>query len=59
VRELGFGVLFGVSDVESALMAHRVLAFEERALRLMSDQSPNQSGAAEVLPFRRPASGDR
>jgi ABC-type nitrate/sulfonate/bicarbonate transport system ATPase subunit len=43
VRELGFGVLFGVSDVEGGLMGHRVLAFEQRALRLMSDQTPNQA----------------
>lgn len=40
VSELGFGVLFAVSDIEAAVMAHRVLVFEQRALKVLSDQSP-------------------
>jgi ABC-type cobalamin/Fe3+-siderophores transport system ATPase subunit len=55
-QELGFGVLFGVSDIEAALMAHRVLAFERGALRVMADE-PSQQADAAVLPFRRPARG--
>ena len=61
-QEFGFGVLFGVSDIEAALMAHRVLAFEQRALKVLSDHSPTQADElgshADVLPFRRPASAD-
>jgi ABC-type lipoprotein export system ATPase subunit len=57
VREQGFGVLFGVSDYDSALMAHRVLAFEERALKLMSDQSPNQTDELAVARAMRTALG--
>jgi hypothetical protein len=52
-------VLFGVSDIEAALMAHRVLAFEQRALKVLSDHSPAQANelpsSGDVLPFRRPA----
>jgi predicted ABC-type transport system involved in lysophospholipase L1 biosynthesis ATPase subunit len=39
-REFGFGVLFSVSDLDSAIMADRVLAFEQRTLRLMADHQP-------------------
>jgi ABC-type nitrate/sulfonate/bicarbonate transport system ATPase subunit len=57
VQEIGFGVLFGVSDIEAAVMADRVLVFERRALKVFSDQTPPQADA-EILPFRRPASAD-
>jgi ABC-type cobalamin/Fe3+-siderophores transport system ATPase subunit len=53
-REYGFGVLFSVSDLDAAIMADRVLAFEQRALRLMADHQPQE---AAVLPFRRAANG--
>jgi hypothetical protein len=43
-------------------MAHRVLAFEQRALKVLSDHSPTQADElasdADVLPFRRSASID-
>jgi ABC-type lipoprotein export system ATPase subunit len=39
-HEFGFGVLFSVSDLDSAIMADRVLAFEQRTLRLMADHHP-------------------
>lgn len=42
-HELGFGVLFGVSDVDAALMANRVLAFEQRALKVRSDHATTQT----------------
>ena len=48
VQEIGFGVLLSVSDFEAALVADRVLAFERRGLRLMSDHPPAQ---AEILPL--------
>ena len=38
--EFGFGVLFSVSGLDSAIMADRVLAFEQRTLRLMADHQP-------------------
>jgi putative ABC transport system ATP-binding protein len=38
--EFGFGVLFSVSDLDSAIMADRVLAFEQRTLRLMAEHQP-------------------
>jgi predicted ABC-type transport system involved in lysophospholipase L1 biosynthesis ATPase subunit len=53
-REYGFGVLFSVSDIDSALMADRVLAFEQRTLRLMADHHPQD---AAILEFPRTASG--
>jgi hypothetical protein len=37
---LGFGVLFSVSGIDAAVMADRVLVFEDRALRLMADHHP-------------------
>jgi predicted ABC-type transport system involved in lysophospholipase L1 biosynthesis ATPase subunit len=52
--ECGFGVLFSVSDIDSAIMADRVLAFEQRALRLMADHQPQE---AAILEFPRTASG--
>jgi ABC-type glutathione transport system ATPase component len=42
-REFGFGVLFSVSDLDSAIMADRVLAFEQRTLRLMADHHPQEA----------------
>jgi ABC-type glutathione transport system ATPase component len=39
-REFGFGVLFSVSGIDAAIMADRVLVFEDRALRLMADHHP-------------------
>jgi len=39
-HEFGFGVLFSVSDIDSAIMADRVLAFDQRTLRLMADHHP-------------------
>jgi putative ABC transport system ATP-binding protein len=50
VREFGFGALLGVSDFEAALVADRVLAFERRGMKLMSNQTPTQ---ANLLPFAR------
>jgi ABC-type lipoprotein export system ATPase subunit len=52
VQEFGFGALISVSDVEAALVADRVLAFQQRRLKLMSNQTPNQ---ADILPFARGA----
>jgi ABC-type lipoprotein export system ATPase subunit len=56
-QELGFGVLFGVSDIEAALMAHRVLAFEQRALKVLSDHSPTQADELAVGRATRTARG--
>lgn len=60
VQELGFGVLFGVSDIEAALMANRVLAFEQRTLKVIADHAPTQNDElalqADILPFPKPAS---
>jgi ABC-type lipoprotein export system ATPase subunit len=42
-RELGFGVLFSVSDLDAALMANRVLVFERRSLKIMSDHPATQA----------------
>jgi ABC-type cobalamin/Fe3+-siderophores transport system ATPase subunit len=39
-HEYGFGVLFSVSELDSAIMADRVLAFEQRTLQLMADHHP-------------------
>jgi ABC-type nitrate/sulfonate/bicarbonate transport system ATPase subunit len=39
-HEYGFGVLFSVSELDSAIMADRILAFEQRTLRLMADHHP-------------------
>jgi len=55
-HEFGFGVLFSVSDLDSAIMADRVLIFEQRTLRLMADHHPQQ---AAILEFPRAASGGR
>lgn len=54
-REFGFGVLFGVCDIEAAVMADRVLAFEQRTLRVMSDQTHPHEAA--IVEFPRTASG--
>jgi putative ABC transport system ATP-binding protein len=48
-HEFGFGVLFSVSDLDSAIMADRILAFEQRTLRLMADHHPQ----ADELAFAR------
>jgi predicted ABC-type transport system involved in lysophospholipase L1 biosynthesis ATPase subunit len=53
-REYGFGVLFTVSDLDAAIMADRILAFEHRKLRLMADHQRQQ---AAILPFPRAANG--
>jgi putative ABC transport system ATP-binding protein len=53
-REYGFGVLFSVSDLDAAIMADRVLAFEQRTLRLMADHQPQ---AAAIFPLSRAADG--
>jgi putative ABC transport system ATP-binding protein len=53
-REYGFGVLFSVSDLDAAIMADRVLAFEQRTLRLMADHHPQE---AAIIPFPRAANG--
>jgi ABC-type nitrate/sulfonate/bicarbonate transport system ATPase subunit len=53
-HEYGFGVLFSVSDIDAAIMADRVLAFEQRTLRLMADHHPHE---AAILEFPRTASG--
>jgi predicted ABC-type transport system involved in lysophospholipase L1 biosynthesis ATPase subunit len=45
-REYGFGVLFSVSEIDSAIMADRVLAFEQRTLRLMADHHPQDDELA-------------
>jgi ABC-type cobalamin/Fe3+-siderophores transport system ATPase subunit len=39
-HEHGFGVLFSVSDIDSAIMADRVLALEQHTLHLMADHQP-------------------
>jgi len=53
-HEFGFGVLFSVSDLDSAIMADRILAFEQRSLRLMADHHPQE---AAIIEFPRTASG--
>jgi len=53
-NEHGFGVLYSVSDIDSALMADRVLALEQHKLHLMADHQPQQ---ASVLQFPRAARG--
>jgi ABC-type taurine transport system ATPase subunit len=57
VQEFGFGVLFGVSDIEAAVMAHRVLAFEGRSLRVLSDHTPARQ--ADELALARVARAHR
>jgi putative ABC transport system ATP-binding protein len=51
-REYGFGVLFSVSDLDAAIMADRVLAFEQRTLRLMADHSPQADELARARASR-------
>jgi ABC-type taurine transport system ATPase subunit len=53
-REFGFGVLFSVSGIEAAIMADRVVVFEDRTLRVMADHHPQE---ATILEFPRAASG--
>jgi predicted ABC-type transport system involved in lysophospholipase L1 biosynthesis ATPase subunit len=53
-HEYGFGVLFSVSDIDSAIMADRVLTLEQRTLQLMADHQPQQ---AEILEFPRTVNG--
>ena len=55
VKEFGFGALLGVSDFEAALLADRVFTFQQRRLKAMASQTPTQG---DVIPFRRPATGD-
>jgi ABC-type cobalamin/Fe3+-siderophores transport system ATPase subunit len=49
-QELGFGVLFSVSDIDAASMADRVLAIEERTIKTMADHT--RTSGDEVIPFR-------
>jgi ABC-type glutathione transport system ATPase component len=42
-HEYGFGALFSVSDLDAAIMADRVLVFEQRKLRLMADHHPQEA----------------
>ena len=53
-REHGFGVLFSVSDLDAAIMADRVLAFEQRTLRLMADHQPQADELARARASRAP-----
>jgi ABC-type cobalamin/Fe3+-siderophores transport system ATPase subunit len=53
-HEYGFGVLFSVSDLDAAIMADRILAFEQRTLRLMADHHPQE---AAILQFPQAANG--
>ncbi len=55
VGEFGFGVLFGVSDVEAAVMADRVLVFERRALKVLSDLAQIQADDLAVARAARAA----
>jgi ABC-type lipoprotein export system ATPase subunit len=48
-REVGCGVLMSVSDVESTLLADRVLAFERGHLKLMAGEQ--QGGEADLIQF--------
>ncbi len=48
VRELGCGVLMSASDLESVLIADRVLCFERGRVKVMSDEA---SSDAEVIDF--------
>lgn len=57
VQEIGFGVLFGVSDIEAAVMADRVLVFEQRALQVLSDQTPTPTDELALARAIRPAAG--
>jgi predicted ABC-type transport system involved in lysophospholipase L1 biosynthesis ATPase subunit len=58
-REYGFGVLFSVSDLDAAIMADRVLAFEQRALRLMADHQPQADELARARASRTTPSAPR
>jgi putative ABC transport system ATP-binding protein len=49
VRELGFGVLMSVSDLETALVADRVWSLTRGGLMLMSDQAGATD--AEIIDF--------
>jgi ABC-type cobalamin/Fe3+-siderophores transport system ATPase subunit len=51
-HEFGFGVLFSVSDIDAAIMADRVLAFEQRTLRLMADHHPRADELARARTSR-------
>ncbi|HUB74835.1 MAG TPA: hypothetical protein VL979_12475, partial [Solirubrobacteraceae bacterium] len=51
-QELGFGVLFSVSELDSAIMADRVLVFEQRTLRLMADHHPQADELARARASR-------
>lgn len=57
VQEFGFAALIGVSDFEAALVAHRVLTFEQHGLKVMSSHTP-EPRTDVVVPLRRPASAD-
>jgi ABC-type nitrate/sulfonate/bicarbonate transport system ATPase subunit len=57
VGELGFGVLFAVSDIEAAVMANRVLSFERPGLKVMSDHTPTQTDELAVARATRVVRG--
>jgi putative ABC transport system ATP-binding protein len=47
-REFGFGVVFSVSGIDAAVMADRVLVFEDRGLQLMADHHPQPDELASA-----------
>jgi putative spermidine/putrescine transport system ATP-binding protein len=57
VHEYGFAALIGVSDFEAALVAHRVLTFENHGLKLISSHLP-EPPTDVVIPLRRRPSAD-
>jgi ABC-type taurine transport system ATPase subunit len=58
-REFGFGVLFSVSDIEAAIMADRVVVFEDRTLRLVADHHPQPDELASARAGRATRSAPR
>ncbi len=50
-RDLGCGVLISASDLESVLMADRVLCFERGGLKIMSDGASGNAKVTEVIDF--------
>ncbi|MHB8241953.1 MAG: ATP-binding cassette domain-containing protein [Solirubrobacteraceae bacterium] len=58
-REYGFGVLFSVSDLDAAIMADRILSFEQRTLRLMADHHPQADELALARASRAAQSAPR
>lgn len=56
-HDSAFAVLFGVSDIEAAVMAHRVMAFEQRTLRVMSQQPQDHTDELSLARAGRSARG--